>query len=199
MQVQQLGRTHRSNQAQPPRYLLVCTDISGESRFASAVARRLEQLGALTHGDRHAASASDVLAAFNIQTTSVVKLFRVLIATMLCYLLMEVIIVCMHIVHQLNHHLSTTISLPHYLASNSTGFYLATLQPCFARPPIVHLFGDPQAWQARFSQDVQDLERDAPLPGAHHAPMDPRRTGGPGSGSLHSGICAPTHGDDEGE
>ncbi|GAX80052.1 hypothetical protein CEUSTIGMA_g7491.t1 [Chlamydomonas eustigma] len=66
--VQQLGRTHRSNQAQPPRYLLVCTDISGESRFASAVAKRLEQLGALTHGDRYAASASDVLAAFNIQT-----------------------------------------------------------------------------------------------------------------------------------
>ena len=43
-QVQQLGRTHRSNQAQPPRYLLVCTDISGESRFASAVAMKLEQV-----------------------------------------------------------------------------------------------------------------------------------------------------------
>ena len=67
-QVQQLGRTHRSNQVQPPKYLIVSSDISGEQRFASAVAKRLEQLGALTHGDRHASSASDALSSSNLQT-----------------------------------------------------------------------------------------------------------------------------------
>lgn len=68
LQVQQLGRTHRSNQVQPPKYLIVSSDISGEQRFASAVAKRLEQLGALTHGDRHASSASDALSSSNLQT-----------------------------------------------------------------------------------------------------------------------------------
>jgi hypothetical protein len=32
------------------------------------VARRLQQLGALTHGDRNATSASDALASSNLQT-----------------------------------------------------------------------------------------------------------------------------------
>ena len=36
VQVQQLGRTHRSNQRQPPLYLIVASDICGEQRFASA-------------------------------------------------------------------------------------------------------------------------------------------------------------------
>jgi hypothetical protein len=31
--VQQLGRTHRSNQRQPPRYIIVSSDISGEHRW----------------------------------------------------------------------------------------------------------------------------------------------------------------------
>lgn len=70
-QVQQLGRTHRSNQAQPPKYLIISTNISGEERFASAVAKRLEQLGALTHGDRHASSAADALSSSNLQSKCV--------------------------------------------------------------------------------------------------------------------------------
>ena len=63
--MQQLGRTHRSNQRQPPKYILLHTDVAGEHRFASAVAKRLEQLGALTHGDRHAA-CQDALSSFNV-------------------------------------------------------------------------------------------------------------------------------------
>lgn len=70
--MQQLGRTHRSNQLQPPRYVILFTDVAGEHRFAGAVAKRLEQLGALTHGDRHAA-CQDALASFNVDDKCVVS------------------------------------------------------------------------------------------------------------------------------
>jgi hypothetical protein len=50
--IQGLGRTNRTNQAQPPLFRPVATDVKGERRFLSTIARRLDTLGAITRGQR---------------------------------------------------------------------------------------------------------------------------------------------------
>ena len=66
-QMQTFGRTHRSDQAVPPEYVLLSTELGGEKRFSSTIARRLGSLGALTKGDRGAADNGD-LAKYNFET-----------------------------------------------------------------------------------------------------------------------------------
>src|SRR6266850_7454267 len=66
-QMQTFGRTHRSDQAVPPEYVLLSTELGGEKRFSSTIARRPGSLGALTKGDRGAADSGD-LAKYNFET-----------------------------------------------------------------------------------------------------------------------------------
>lgn len=67
--IQGLGRTHRSNQAHAPKYVLVHTDLKGQKRFISTIARRLAQLGALTKGQRQAGDSGVFNAADNLEST----------------------------------------------------------------------------------------------------------------------------------
>eukprot|EP00742_Colponemidia_sp_Colp-10_P015113 GILJ01017226.1.p1 GENE.GILJ01017226.1~~GILJ01017226.1.p1 ORF type:complete len:1261 (+),score=125.86 GILJ01017226.1:85-3783(+) len=67
--IQQCGRSHRSNQTYTPKFFILTSPVPGEKRFASEIANRLGQLGALTKGDRksaHGTSAS--LDQFNFLT-----------------------------------------------------------------------------------------------------------------------------------
>jgi protein strawberry notch len=50
--IQGLGRSNRTNQAQPPLFRPIATDVKAEKRFLSTIARRLDTLGAITRGQR---------------------------------------------------------------------------------------------------------------------------------------------------
>ncbi len=66
-QLQDFGRSHRSNQASPPVYLLVYTELGGEKRFSTSIARRLAGTGALNKGDRRANQIGG-LERFNLES-----------------------------------------------------------------------------------------------------------------------------------
>ncbi|HXQ46067.1 MAG TPA: strawberry notch family protein [Caulobacteraceae bacterium] len=66
--IQGLGRSHRTNQALAPLFRPVTTDIHGEKRFTSTIARRLDSLGALTRGERRTAGNGLFRAEDNLES-----------------------------------------------------------------------------------------------------------------------------------
>jgi hypothetical protein len=66
--IQGLGRSHRTNQACAPLFRPVTTDIHGEKRFTSTIARRLDSLGALTRGERRTAGNGLFRAEDNLES-----------------------------------------------------------------------------------------------------------------------------------
>ncbi|UWR90424.1 strawberry notch-like NTP hydrolase domain-containing protein [Phaeobacter inhibens] len=54
--IQGLGRTHRSAQVSVPFFRVCTSDVHGEKRFTSTINKRLDQLGALTKGQRETGS-----------------------------------------------------------------------------------------------------------------------------------------------
>ena len=66
--IQALGRTHRSAQVTAPWFRVVTTDVHGEKRFTSTIARRLDTLGALTRGQRQTGSQNLFRASDNLES-----------------------------------------------------------------------------------------------------------------------------------
>jgi len=66
--IQGLGRSHRTNQMSAPLFRPMTTDIQGEKRFLSTIARRLDSLGALTRGERRTAGAGLFRAEDNLES-----------------------------------------------------------------------------------------------------------------------------------
>lgn len=67
--IQGLGRTHRSAQASAPLFRPVTTDVRGERRFISTIARRLDALGALTRGQRQTGGQNLFDPADNLESS----------------------------------------------------------------------------------------------------------------------------------
>ena len=66
--IQGFGRTHRSNQKQPPIYRLVTTNVKGQKRFTSTIAARLNTLGAITKGQAETGSTGIFKAEDNLES-----------------------------------------------------------------------------------------------------------------------------------
>ena len=67
--IQGLGRTNRTNQAQPPLFRPCATDVKGEKRFLSTIARRLDTLGAITKGQRETGGQNMFRAEDNLESS----------------------------------------------------------------------------------------------------------------------------------
>ncbi|CAL8140680.1 unnamed protein product [Orchesella dallaii] len=59
--LQQIGRSHRSNQANLPTYFVIKSAIPGEVRFIAIVGKRLDQLGAICKGQAKASPLDECL------------------------------------------------------------------------------------------------------------------------------------------
>ncbi|MDP3674307.1 MAG: strawberry notch family protein [Novosphingobium sp.] len=66
--IQGLGRTNRTNQAQPPLFRPIATNVKAEKRFLSTIARRLDTLGAITRGQRETGGQGMFRAGDNLES-----------------------------------------------------------------------------------------------------------------------------------
>ena len=66
--IQGLGRSNRTNQAQPPLFRPIATDVKAEKRFLSTIARRLDTLGAITRGQRQTGGQGLFRAEDNLES-----------------------------------------------------------------------------------------------------------------------------------
>ena len=76
--IQGLGRSNRTNQAQPPLFRPVATDVKGEKRFLSTIARRLDTLGAITKGERQTGGQGLFRADDNLESVYAKAALRLL-------------------------------------------------------------------------------------------------------------------------
>lgn len=74
--IQGLGRTNRTNQAQPPLFRPCATNVKGEKRFLSTIARRLDTLGAITKGQRETGGQNMFRAEDNLESAYAKKALR---------------------------------------------------------------------------------------------------------------------------
>ncbi|TPJ38530.1 strawberry notch-like NTP hydrolase domain-containing protein [Mesorhizobium sp. B2-6-5] len=66
--IQGLGRTHRTNQKQPPLFRPMAANVKAGKRFLSSIARRLDTLGAITRGQRQTGGAGLFRAEDNLES-----------------------------------------------------------------------------------------------------------------------------------
>ena len=66
--IQGLGRTHRTNQAQPPLFRPMAANVKAGKRFLSTIARRLDTLGAITRGQRQTGGAGLFRSKDNLES-----------------------------------------------------------------------------------------------------------------------------------
>ncbi len=66
--IQGLGRTHRTNQAQPPLFRPIAANVKAGKRFLSTIARRLDTLGAITRGQRQTGGAGLFRSEDNLES-----------------------------------------------------------------------------------------------------------------------------------
>ncbi|MBE9581277.1 MAG: strawberry notch C-terminal domain-containing protein, partial [Proteobacteria bacterium] len=76
--IQGFGRSHRTHQRIAPENILITTNIAAHKRFFSSIARRLDQVGALTKGERKTASQGLFSAEMNLENEYADLALRVL-------------------------------------------------------------------------------------------------------------------------
>ncbi|MHA6645763.1 strawberry notch-like NTP hydrolase domain-containing protein [Mesorhizobium sp. A623] len=66
--IQGLGRTHRTNQKQPPLFRPIAANVKAGKRFLSTIARRLDTMGAITRGQRQTGGAGLFRSEDNLES-----------------------------------------------------------------------------------------------------------------------------------